>query len=63
MMEVIQTVAAVLSTLIALAALFFAYYIPRKIMVSQIFADLIADYRKPEMGIAVLALFDFYKND
>lgn len=31
-------------------------------MANQLFADLVAEYRKPEMGVAILALFHFYED-
>jgi len=49
-----------ISTIISFATLIAAIYIPSKVMVNQIFADLISDYRSPEMGAAILALFHFY---
>jgi len=48
---------------ISLITLFFAILIPHIVMVNQIFADLIASYRSPEMGAAIHSLFNFYKND
>ena len=49
------------SLIIAAATLILAWIIPKKIMVNQIFAGLVAEYRKPEMGGAIFALFHFYK--
>jgi hypothetical protein len=32
-------------------------------MISQIFADLVSDYRSPEMGGAILSIFHFFVHD
>jgi len=56
-----ETVA--ITTVFSFAALIAAIFIPRRVMVNQIYANLIADYRTPEMGEAILALFHFYKKD
>lgn len=48
---------------LSIAALLVAIYIPRKIMINQIYADLLASYRTPEMGAAVLSIFHFFKYD
>jgi len=56
-------VLSIIQTLITLAALFAAIFIPRQIMINQIYADLIAAYRTPEMGAAIHSLFHFYKNE
>jgi hypothetical protein len=40
-----------------------AIHIPKRIMINQIYADLIQDYRSPEMGGAILAIFRFYVKD
>lgn len=50
----------IISIFFGLATLFVTIYIPRKIMINQLFANLIADYRKSEMGEAILAIFHFY---
>jgi hypothetical protein len=46
-----------IASILALAA---ALYIPRKIMVNQIYADLLREYRSAEMGEAIMGLIDFY---
>jgi len=53
----------IVGVLISALALFLAIYIPRKIMINQIYADLLANYRSPEMGGAILAIFRFYVKD
>jgi len=45
-----------LAILVAITALLTAH----KIMVYQLYAGLVADYRSPEMGAAILALFHFF---
>jgi hypothetical protein len=49
--------------LLSVAALLAALYIPRKIMVDQTFSSLVTQYRSPEMGFAILSIFDFYKKN
>jgi hypothetical protein len=49
-----------IGVILSLCALFFAILIPRKIMVNQIFADLLEEYRSAEMGVAIMGLVDFY---
>ena len=53
----------ILSIICILVTAAIACYIPRRILTNQIFADLVAEYRKADVGMAVLAIFDFYKND
>ena len=52
-----------LTLLVAIGTLLVAFFIPRKIMVNQLYADLVKEYRSPEMGGAILALFDFFVNE
>ena len=52
----------ILTVIVSLAALIAAIYIPRQIMRNQMYADLVREYRSPESGGAVLALFNFYKD-
>jgi len=49
-----------LTLLVAIGTLLVAFFIPRKIMVNQLYADFVADYHSPEMGGAILALFHFF---
>jgi len=53
----------VIPTIISLVTLITAVYIPISVAVNQILADLISGYRSPEMGAAILALFNFFAND
>ena len=46
----------------ALIALVLAWYIPRKITLDQGYIELTSQYRSPEMGFAILSIFDFYAN-
>jgi len=55
----LQLIIAFLTLIIAIITLVSI----NKIMVNQIYANLIADYRSPEMGAAILAIFNFYKKD
>jgi hypothetical protein len=59
-MAMVKLIISIVSIIVALVALFIAYIIPKKIMGNQLFADLVAEYRKPEMGGAILVLFHFY---
>jgi len=54
---------SVVGVCISALALYLAFYIPRRIMVNQIYADLLASYRSYEMGEAILSIFHFYEND
>lgn len=42
---------------------FATFYIPKKMMNNQIYADLMSEYRKPEIGEAIIAVIDFYTTD
>jgi hypothetical protein len=55
----LQLIIAILTLLIAIITLVSIY----EVMVNQIYANLVADYRSPEMGAAILAIFNFYKKD
>jgi hypothetical protein len=48
---------------VAAVALWVAIKIPRRIMVNQIFADLVKEYRSSEMGAAILSVCHFYKEN
>jgi hypothetical protein len=52
-----------LDPLLMIAALIAAVWIPRQIMVNQIFADLVKEYRSTEMGAAVFSVFRFFVKD
>ena len=43
--------------------LFATFYIPKKIMNNQIYADLISEYRSAAIGQAVLSVTYFYTHD
>jgi hypothetical protein len=53
----------IIMMLLSIATLLAALYIPRKIMVDQTFSSLVTQYRSPEMGFAILSIFDFYEKD
>jgi hypothetical protein len=61
--RIIDYLQLIIPTLISLITLIFTILIPNRVMVNQIYADLIADYRSPKMGAAILALFHFYAID
>ena len=52
----------VLSIVVSFFTLLAAWYIPRKIMLDQGYIELASQYRSPEMGFAILSIFDFYAN-
>ena len=54
---------SLLSLIFSIAAIVVAYYIPKRIMVNQIYADLLAEYRTVEMGAAIFSIFKFYVKD
>jgi hypothetical protein len=58
-----ERIIQVLSVLISSATLYFAIKIPHRIMINQIYSDLIKEYRSAEMGGAVLSIFHFYVKD
>ena len=62
-LNLFSSVSEILTVGISAFALFVAAYIPRRIMINQIYADLLASYRSPEMGAAILAVFHFYTED
>jgi hypothetical protein len=49
--------------LLAFIAVILAWSIPKRIMVNQIYADLLKEYRSFEFGEAITALINFYIND
>jgi hypothetical protein len=59
-MAVTTFIISIVTLITAIVAIFIASIIPKKIMANQLFADLVAEYRTPEMGGAILALFHFY---
>jgi len=52
-----------ISAAAAVIAVVLAVYIPRRIMLNQAYLQLTAEYRTPEMGAAILAVFHFYTHD
>jgi hypothetical protein len=50
----------VIQIALSVAALFAALWIPRRIMMNQLYADLVREYRSSEMGEAILSVFYFY---
>ncbi|MDR1215849.1 MAG: hypothetical protein LBK25_04125 [Treponema sp.] len=62
-MDIIQLVIATITLIVAIIAAFFAFKIPRKIMIDQRYSDLLKEYRSSEMGVAILSVFRFYTRD
>jgi hypothetical protein len=56
----VANIFTILSFIVAVFAVIAAFFIPRKIMVNQIYADLLKEYRSTEMGEAIMGLIDFY---
>jgi hypothetical protein len=54
-------IVAILTLGATIVACFIACRIPKRNMANQLFADLVAEYRTPQMGGAVLEMFRFYK--
>ncbi|MDR2052622.1 MAG: hypothetical protein LBP80_04330 [Treponema sp.] len=52
-----------LSAVCSAAAVVLAVYIPRRIMINQLYAGLYQEYRSPEMGEAIFSIFRFYVED
>lgn len=59
--EMFDCLQLIITILIGLVAIVVASHIPHMVMLNQLYIGLIADYRKPEMGEAILAIFHFYK--
>jgi hypothetical protein len=57
----LQTLFSGLALIVAIAAMFVACIIPKRIMLYQLYADLIAEYRSHDIGEAVFSVVDFYK--
>ncbi|MDR0683779.1 MAG: hypothetical protein LBF83_01430 [Spirochaetaceae bacterium] len=63
MENVVQISLSAISAVFSFIALILAYHIPHRVMVNQIYSDLVKEYRSPEMGGAILAIFRFYVKD
>ncbi len=57
---ILTLIVAIATLLATIVTCIFAFFIPKRIMLNQLFADLCAEYRTPEMGGAIFALFSFY---
>jgi hypothetical protein len=53
----------VISIVLSLFALVLAWLIPRRIMVNQLYSELLHEYRGTEMGAAIWAIFHFFTHD
>jgi hypothetical protein len=58
---VISMIAAIIAVLIAGLTYGVAKKIPYRVLVNQIYADLLTEYRSAEMGFAIRAIFNFQK--
>jgi hypothetical protein len=52
-----------ISAVFSLLAIGLAFFIPRRIMVNQMYSDLVREYRSTEMGAAIVAMFHFFGHD
>ncbi|MDR2588781.1 MAG: hypothetical protein LBC67_05075 [Spirochaetales bacterium] len=59
----VSNIAACAGAAAAVTAAFLAVYIPRRILINQLYADMVSQYRSPQMGYAVFSLFAFYHYD
>jgi len=62
-MDFINSNVQLFTLLVSIITLFVAIYIPRKVLINQIYADLFREYRSPEMGAAIFSIFYFYVKD
>jgi hypothetical protein len=51
------------SAVFSIIAILLAWFIPRRIMINQLYAELVREYRSTEMGAAILAIFHFFVHD
>lgn len=61
--DAIQITLSAITVGLSCFALFLACHIPRRIMVNQIYSDLIKEYRSVEMGVSIFSIFHFYVNE
>jgi hypothetical protein len=59
----LQNLFSVLSLIVAIFACILACIIPKRIMLNQLYTDLIAEYRSPEIGLAIISIVDFFRNN
>ncbi|MDR2798126.1 MAG: hypothetical protein LBB80_07260, partial [Treponema sp.] len=59
----LQKYSNVIQVLSAAVTIFLAVRIPRRILINQLYVDLIQAYRSPEIGAAIFAIFRFYVKD
>jgi thiol-disulfide isomerase/thioredoxin len=52
-----------ISFFISIVMVFATFYIPSRIMINQLYAGLVQEYRSVEMGAAIFAIFRFYVED
>ena len=61
--QCLNNILMIIAIIMAIIAAIIAYFIPKKILINQIFAGLIQEYRSNAMGIAIKRLRDFYEKD
>jgi hypothetical protein len=54
---------SVIQVILAIVAIIVAIGIPRRIMMNQLYSELVKEYRSVEMGAAVLSIFHFFVAD
>ncbi|AEF82859.1 hypothetical protein [Leadbettera azotonutricia] len=59
----LKNIFEILALIVSIAALIIACCIPHRVMVNQIYADLLSQYRSTEMGAAIFSVFQFYVNE
>jgi hypothetical protein len=58
--EVVNNIADICAILGFVVAICATFYIPQRIMINQVYEDLMSQYRSAEMGIAIASIFWFY---
>jgi hypothetical protein len=61
--DVIQILLSAITVVLSFIAVGLAWYIPRRIMMNQLYSDMIKEYRSTEMGGAIFSIFRFYVTD
>jgi hypothetical protein len=58
--DLLQNSMSVLQVVLPAIAIVVAIRIPRRIMMNQLYSELVKEYRSAEMGAAILSIFHFY---
>jgi hypothetical protein len=53
----------IITLVFSVVTIIVAFLIPRRIMVNQLYSDLLREYRSSEMGAAIFSVFHFYVED